>query len=108
MTEHSGGFVQSFKCDECDKTWDRNANPLHVLRMIVADHLWTEHAIRPYTDASEDRLPMTPEQIVWVRAQRRTGRPLIVGNHPKPVEGNTVAMDADDPRWNDPQLGRQP
>lgn len=62
-----------FECDEgCGTTWDRDEQTLDVLRVMVRHHLWTVHAIRG-VDA-EDRLPMTPEQVAWVRSQRTEPR----------------------------------
>lgn len=60
-----------FACPECDKTWPRYQWSTTVLRGIVAAHLWTEHGIRRAD--SEDLLPMTNEQVEWVRAQRAEG-----------------------------------
>ena len=60
--------MRPFKCDACNRQWDRDGMSLDYLREIVGDHLWAEHGIR--REDQGDLLPMTDEQIAWVRAQR--------------------------------------
>lgn len=40
--------------------------------------------------------------VYRVRPSEPDKRPLLVGKYPKTVGNDTVAMDADDPRWNTP------
>lgn len=69
---HGAWLVTTFRCDECEQTWDRSDVSTTVLRVMVAHHLWTVHAINGID--AEDRLPMTDEQVAWVRAQRTEAR----------------------------------
>jgi hypothetical protein len=67
----SDDAAELWHCDEpgCDRTWPRHEMTTVVLREIFGTHLWLDHAIRA-VDAG-DRLPMTDEEVAWVRAQRR-------------------------------------